>query len=593
MQVYETYSSLKTEREQYITLWKDISRVTGITLDVDYKYPNKSNKSKQLDEYVDDPTSVISVNKFGDYLLGLMWGSGDGVFKLTPSRYVLDRVSESEVENFYDFATGQTLYHMNHSDGGYTTALRPYSYDQAAFGTSGIGVFPNKAFEQRIDDNALLFRYYGVDNTCIDEGKSGHVEIVFATYKWRVNRIVSEFCTDMGEVSNEAISKLPKPIREAWQKNQLNQEFILVFGMMPRQDYDPKLKGKKGTRYRGVWFMDSGEENRIFHEESFAERPISMARMIKIRGHVYGRSAGTMLLSTIRSVNFMMANCMEIIEKMGNPSLGIFNNALFGDSVLDTSPNGLAVFNTALTQGQNPVFPLYDVGDPSALIQILIPYLNEKITTAFKIDALLDFSAAKEMTATESLHRYAIRGKSLAGILLQQKNERLIPDIKRSVSILYGMGVLGANPVTEQATAQRLRQQKRTERIIPQAVIDTINEGRPWYDIRFNNELEKMVRTEAVQNLLQVLQSVMGIAQLYPQIIEAVNWYKLLADINNNLDANNQILYSAEEFKKKIEQIAQQQQAVMALQAGQAGAQINKDNSQATKNQKEADNVFS
>ena len=60
-------------------------------------------------------------------------------------------------------------------------------------------------------------------------------------------------------------------------------------------------------------------------------------------------------------------------------------------------------------------------------------------------------------------------------------------------------------------------------------------------------------------------------------------------DVNDNLDINSQILLSEDEFKKKVEAQAQAQQAAMAMQAGQAGAQIQKDQSQANKNNKDAE----
>lgn len=591
--IQERYSALKTNRERYKPVWDDIAKFTGITVNPDYLWSNDNGKASEgMDLFIDDPTSAISVNQFGDYLLGIIWGTGDKAFDIVPSRYVLELADSSEVDPFYAFATDQTLYHMNHAEAGFHTALRPYAYDQASFGNSGVGAFPNRGFQNGIDDNALVFRNYGVDNTCIDEGKNGTVEITAVTYHWRVNRIVAEFCTENGKISEPMIARLPKKIKDAYTRNDLNQEFDLVFMSFPREDYDPKLKGARGKRYRGVWFLDEATQGNIFYEESFARKPIAWCRQVKVRGQVYGRSSGTMLMSSIRSVNFMVGTVIEILEKMSNPSLGMFNNAIFGDTVLDTSPNGLTVFNQSLAAaGDKVTFPLYDVGDPSGIIQFLIPYLNDKITTAFKVDALLDFNSAKDMTATESLQRYAIRGKSLTGILQQQKIEMLEPISHRSISILLELGELGVNPRLDTARAKALEQRGKPERVIPEAVLEVMKAGRPWYELKFNNELEKLTRTEAVQNLVQILQSIAAIAGLYPAIIEAVDWYKLLKDINDNLDYNNQILLSADEFKGKMAQLAQMKEAAMMLQAGQAAAGIQKDTSQADKNKREAQNA--
>lgn len=75
------------------------------------------------------------------------------------------------------------------------------------------------------------------------------------------------------------------------------------------------------------------------------------ARAVKIRGEVYGRSAGTMLISTIRCINQAVSDCMVSMAKMLNPPIGILNTALFGDDVVDTSENGLTVLNAAMLAG--------------------------------------------------------------------------------------------------------------------------------------------------------------------------------------------------------------------------------------------------
>lgn len=591
--VTRLYGDLKTRWERKKPDWVEISNFVGISVDADY-ITNKgadSDNANDLDTYVDDPTAAISVNQAGDYLVGVLWGTGEESMNIVPSRYVTELVDPSVVADWYGFATEQSLYHMNHEDAGFSTALQPYAYDQFSFGTSGIGAFRNKGYVDLVEENALIFRNYGIDNTMIDEGKSGKADIVFSVYNWRLNRIVSEFAKTDGSIDPAKIEKLPKVIKEAYKSNDFNEVFQIVFGVYPREDYDPKLKGKRGTRYKGSWFMEDQSGGEPFFEEDFADRPIAMARAIKVRGETYGRASGTLLISTIRSVNFMVGTTIEIVEKMSKPAVGMMNSAIFGDSVLDTSPDGLTIFNQAQAGGNNgnPVFPIHDVGDPSAILNFLVPYLNEKVVTAFKVDALLDFSSAKEMTATESLQRFAIRGKSLAGMLLQQKNEMLVPICKRSIGVLLAMGELGVDASTDAERAKALRGRGRAERVIPDAVLQVIESGRPWYELKFNNELEKLLRTENVQAAVQLIQSVTAVAALYPQIVAAVDWYQLLKDINDNLDYNSKIMLSADDFQEEIQKAAEAQAQQMALQAGQAGAQINKDTATANKSNADAE----
>lgn len=584
--IWEMYTQMKANGERYKPLWDRISQLVGISVEPDYQWTNYLTKSRQLDEFVDDPTSAISVNQAGDYLVGIMWETGEGVFRLKPSRYVTGLVDPATVKEWYEYATDQTLYHMNHPDAGYVQALQPYAYDQFSFGTSGIGIFKNQAFLRGIDENCIVARNYGIDNTRIKEGKGGSPDFGYAIYHWSCARIIEEFAMPNGVFTQAAFEQMPIAIQNAWNQRNLMTEFDLVFLWMPREDFDPKLLGRKGYKWRGVWFMSTGNaSNRIFCDESFRDRPVNMTRMIKVRGEDYGRSSGTILLSTIGYVNYAFAITGEILEKMANPALGAYGNALFGDSILDTSADGLTIFNQAFAANdKEPVFQIHDVGDPKGIIQFLLPYLNEKITTAFKVDALLDFNSAKDMTATESLQRYNIRGKSLSGILVRQKNERLIPDVRRAVSVCWECGELGVNAQKQVDKANRLKKLHEHRRIIPDAVLQCFAAGKPWYEIEFNNELERLIRTQKLQELVQFVQGLTTIAALYPDIVQAIDWYALLVALNENLDISNKIVISALDFKKAIAAAAQQKAQMMQTAHAQALAGAAKDGSQATQN---------
>lgn len=586
-EIQQIHSQLRTNRERYVPLWRDISLVSGITVDPDYMWTNNTDKSKNLDDYVDDPTAAISVNQGGDYLYGIMWGTGEGVADILPSQHVTELVDPQIVAPWYAFATKQWLYHMNHVDCGYTTALRPYCYDEMSFGNGGIGLFKNKSFLAGVEENCIIARNYGIDNTCIDEGKNGTCEIVETIYHWSVARIIGEFCCENGYLDMKKLNAMPKRIREAYTKGDYNSEFDIVFLVKPRLDWDPKLRGKRGTRYQGVWFMDDGAEG-CFYEEDFAERPINWARAIRVRGERYGRAPGTLLLSSIRSLNYTFAITAEILEKMANPALGVYGNSIFGDGVLDTSPDGLTVFNITQSVGQQPVFPIHDVGDPTGIIKFLMPYLKEAITTGFKIDALLDMNNDQTMTATEALQRYTIRGKSLAGMLGMQKSERLVPDARRGISICYECGVLGVDASIDRARAEKLVSSDRSDRIIPQEVLEVIKSGKPWYELRWNNELERMLRTEQIQALIQLIQAVTAIAALYPMIVEAINWYEMLKDLNDALDCNNKILVKASDFKQIVDKVAAEHRALLTVQAQQGVAAARQSNAQANKSNSEA-----
>ena len=572
--IRDIYVALKADADRERPLWNDIARVVGISVEPNLAMLGKAIRGKQKDEYVDDPTAAISVNQAGDYLHGIMWGTGDGVFSIEPSEYVLELADKSELDGYYKFTTGRVLGQMNHAQAGLNSAFKPYFYDQSAFGTSGVGAFPNQGYLSGDEDNLYIFRNYGVDNLFIDEGKNGLVDIVFSVYSWRTERVVTEFATKDGQVVQELFDKLPKIVQQNYNTNNMNYEHIIVHGVLPRDNYSKKFKGKRGARYKGVWFL-YGEPDKIFYEEDYKTMPIPVCRAIKIRGTVWGRAAGTMLISTIRSVNYIVGKVIEIVEKQAAPPLAMWNNAILGDSVVDTSAEGMVVLNPAMAgDGKNPLFPFYDVGDPSKIIQFLLPYLNEKVATAFKIDILLDFADNTQRTATEMLQRSVIRGRSLASMIGQQKAEMLEPLIHRCISIAEDVSYLGVNDKLYPDVAKQRKNAGKVEQIIPEAVLQCKAQGKPWYKIRFNNELEKLSRTEKLDALNQMLNVIIGMASVFPDIIMAVDWYKFLGDMKEALNISGTWMISADDFKSvvkaKAQAMAQQQQ--IAAQEQAAGA---------------------
>lgn len=568
------HNELKQKSNENQSLWEDISKVVGITVNPRNKTgKNMSKEGDTLDSGTNDPTAALSVNQAGDYLLGIMWGTGEKVLELQPTEEILQKVDGATIAPYYKFATKILLSQMNNAEAGLSTNLKPYVYDQVSFGTSGIGVYPNENFG--IESNALVFRSYGVDNIDIDEGKSGLINVIFVTYQWRVNRIISEFCYKGGVFDEKLFAKMPESVQKNHNAKNINEEYTIIQAIFPREDFDPKLQGKRGTRYKGVWYMED-EKGKELLKEDYSTIPVAVARAIKVRGQVWGRSSGTLLISTIKCVNYVVGETVKILEKMENPSLGIWNNAIFGDSVVDSSPGGLVVFNEGVGNPQkNPVFPLHDVGDPTGIIQYLIPYFNEKITSGFKVDLLLDFSSAKEMTATESLQRYVIRGKSLSSLMQQQKVEMLEPMTHRSVSLCDRSKLLGVDPSVNKKVAKKLKNLDRSDAIIPDIVLEYKNAGKPWYKIKYNNELDKLSRTEAIENILQIINLITAISGLYPIIVAAIDWFKLVQDLNTYLALDYAI--SADEFKAIVLADAESKRQITEAQVGKDVASTGKD----------------
>ena len=120
------------------------------------------------------------------------------------------------------------------------------------------------------------------------------------------------------------------------------------------------------------------------------------------------------------------------------------------------------------------------------------------------------------------------------------------------------------------------------DRTIPDAVLECIKEGKSWYRIKFNNEVDRLGKTERVDDLMKMTNMASILMQLNPQIASAINWYQLLHDVTDALGLQKNI-FSETEFKKQVAAQAQQQQAMIEAQQGLAQSQMNKNNAGAMK----------
>ena len=578
--VIELFQELKTERNKYIPHWKDIQNYVAITNDVNSEFEDNYNKSKQKDVFINNPTAFISVNQAGDYLAGILWNLN--AVTLEPSEYIKNQSNGADFSDFYKKATETFLSQMNSSDAGFQSILKSYCYEQFSYGTSGVGTFKSKEFENGQSECCLSFKPFGVWNSCIDEGSNNKIDVVYTVYHWRLNQIVEEFCYENGDFSEELMKNLPDEIQRAIEKNNFNSKFKLIFAVLPNNSYIMNKRGKNGAKFKGYWFVDNSQK-KVFKVDYFKKMPINMCRAIRVNNQIYGESCGTLAISSIKMLNYISGNTVDNIEKTTDPALGIISGALAVGNVINRSAGAVNTFNPqAIANGQTPIFPLAQTGDISAVVNFLIPELKKDIINIFKIDQLLDFNNQTQMTATESAMRMSIRGKSIYGLLSQEKSEMIEPTCHRAISIIEDCGLFGktiddVNSLPEETEEQILYKHKLLKEgdFIPEIISEAMKDNKIWFKLKFNGELEKLCNSEVYEALGRFLQYLSAVLQIKPELVHAINAYEFLDLlksvsnlVNDNLIKNK---YEYEELLTKMEEEAQvqaQQQAM--LQQSQA-----------------------
>nr|DAN07828.1 MAG TPA: head to tail connecting protein [Caudoviricetes sp.] len=581
------FSELKNERAKYVHRWRDIQKYVAITNNVSEMFEDTSQEYKQKDEYINDSTGFKCTNQAGDYLAGILWSD----VSLEPSEYAKKKCKGADYSEFYKKCTNVFLQEMNATDAGFQTILKSYCYDQFSFGTSGIGVFRSKEFDNQQSESCLNFKTYGVWNSCIDEGVNNKINVIFTVYDWRLNQIIDEFCYDGDDFNKQSFDLLPDDIKKSYEKKELNKRFKIVCGIMPNSLYNLNKIGKNGSRFKGYWFLQN--DNKIFRVEYFKELPVAICRAIRVNGQIYGESSGTLCISAIKMLNYITGKTIDNAELRTSPPIGMYSGALAQGNVIDYSPNSVTTFNAkAAGDVKTPIFPLIQASDISAITNFIIPALKSDITNVFKIDQLLDFNNQTQMTATESSMRMSIRGKSINGLLTQEKTECIEPVCHRSISIIQDCGKFGY--ILDKLPEQTIEDIQFKQYVIdnneyvPTEIAEIMNEGKRWYVLRFKGELEKLLNVELYEALGKFLQYLDYALKVKPDLINAINDYEFLDLLKNAANLNNEgLVKTKNQYNTIIQQIeesrqaqAQQEQAMAQSQIGMNVARANKDEAQ-------------
>ncbi len=584
--VIERFNELKTERNKYIPLWKDIQNYVSINNEINSEFDDNYNQSEQKDIFINDPTAFLSVNQAGDYLAGILWN--ENAITLEPSNYIKKISNGEDFSDFYKKATEIFLEQMNNTDAGFLSVLKSYCYEQFSFGTSAIGTFKSKKFIDNQSECCLTFKQFGVYNSCIDEGADNKIDVVFTVYHWRLNQIIEEFCFTNGVFQEEQFNNLPDEIKKSYEANKFNRKFKLIFGILPNNSYKLNTRGKNGAKFKGYWFLADTANKKIFHVEYFNKMPISVCRAIRSNG-IYGLSSGAIVISSIKMLNHIAGKTIDNVEKITDTPLGVLSGALLAGNVLDRSAGAYNIFNSqAVMNGQNPVFPISQTGDISAVVNFLIPELKKTITNMFKIDQLLDFNNQTQMTATESSYRMSIRGKSISGLLTQEKEECIEPTCHRAISIIQECGLFGQ--VLDEMSETTLEEIQLKQKVfedgdfIPDTIAQAMKDNKIWYKLKFNGELEKLMNAEIYEALGRFLQYLSAILNIKPELVNAINDYEFLELLKkvSNL-SNDKLIKTKYDYENLLKAIQEAQQQTAEQNQAEQQSQIMKNFASARK----------
>ena len=404
----------------------------------------------------------------------------------------------------------------------FTTALHETYLDLGAFGTAIM-------FVGQRDDGGLLFEPRALAECLIAENSEGRVDTVFRKTKYTVRQMMqmakSKANPDGWDVSPQ--------VRDLYEQQKYDDPVYVIHAVYPRAERDPGKRDRDNMPWASCYFEH--EACHLLEMSGFPEFPYLTPRWSKYAGEVYGRSPGMVALPDVKMLQAMMLTVIKAAQKAVDPPMWLRDDGIVGQT--RTIPGGINYWRGNPGDGVM-VMPVDVRGLPVTME--MMENLRNRIRTTFFVD-VLQFTSDADMTATEVMQRTAERMRLLGPLIGRLEAELLGPMVERIFGILNRMGLLPPAP-------KEIQDKEFTvEYVSPIATA------------------QKQMAANGIMQAMSVVAGVVGpegammLAQKKINLEKVVDWAWDL--FNNPPD-----LLKDEEA---LDEAAQQEQAMQALQMGQ------------------------
>ena len=545
--ILDRYEVMKTRRQKWQSVWQRIGElVMNRKVDFQGGYTEGTITSKlQFDSTA--PNANI---KSSAAILALIY-VGDG--KSLSLKPIHGMEENTEVNNYLKSITKIFSDTLSLPETNMAKALEEYMVDQTSFGTSSL-------LTEEVNGK-IAISAWGVDNMLIDEDYNGVPEYFILEHTYTAREIVRRF------------KKVSTVVRKAAHSSPDDKIKVIQY-IGPRKESEKTQEGYKSFKYESYHLeVDTGYK---LEEGGFRERPISTGRMYKRAKEMYGRSFASESLPTIELLNFTKAKNIEAFEKLVDPAIYSVSGTFLNNQI-NTSPGSHSILNQQSALGGNvPFGKLLDTGNPKEIFPF-IQMLIEDVTQAFHVDRLIDFNNKTQMTLGEVEIRDQNRREGFVTMYSRQISDVFDPTFDRALAIMLRNGNLGY--ADSDSRLDRLLSMGQNPLVIPDALVELMDQGKPWYRIKYNTPVNAIMNAAQVRAISQLLE-VVGVAT------QAVS-----EDARDNVDIDNVIRYYSDikglpqnlmRDPKEIKKIrAERKQMMMDAQ----NAENNKKNASAGKDQ--------
>lgn len=380
--------------------------------------------------------------------------------------------------------------------------------------------------EEDIQEGKILFNNRHPYEIFIDNDLYNQVDTVYRKFKLTARVAKQQFGED----------KLPDNIKKCLEPgNEQDSEFTFIHAVEPRKDRKEWKKNSKNKKYASYYICENDEE--FISESGYDMLPYLVWRPEKNQQQVYGGGPGTNALTDIIALNLISKDLLHAAELAVKPPLQAHETMRGKIRVI---PDGISYFSRA----DEMIQPVHQVSNfPFGLDR------EEKIEYIIRKHFFVDFflmleKIEREMTATEIIERQGEKAAMLGPIIGNLNNDVLNPIF----DIVFSKLVEGGKIPPPPPALQRYQ-------------------GQDMLKIDYIGPLaQAQKRSLQGHGLLRGLESIAGIMQLRPEIMDILDWDQVTRELLEAHGMPQKTIRRIEEVQQIREQRAQMMQQQKALE---------------------------
>tara|TARA_X000001388_G_scaffold35474_3_gene24990 strand:- start:4709 stop:5776 length:1068 start_codon:yes stop_codon:yes gene_type:complete len=328
-------------------------------------------------------------------------------------------------------------------------------------------------------------------------------------------------------------------------KDSVHNKYELIYTVEPNESGEAGGRIGSNRPYKVTYWCPKLKD--VIQEDGISYFPFLIPRWSKLADEIYGRGPAFSCLSQIRALNKMVKEALTAAEYLNFPTL-----IAEEDSIMLPMKYGSrqVMFHEPGSEKPSPIL----AGNQPQYVMEMIRMYRESINRAFFVDQIIRQEKKERQSVLEIQDTRGQMLNQLAPLLNRMESEYLGPAIEATFTLLERAGALPDRPES-----------------LDGAILE----------ISYSSPSSQSQYATRLSDIQAFMQDVAPLAQIKPEILQALNEQKLLQSYSKFRNLDPEIVKSEQEFAQIQQQQAEAQQQEMAMQSAPPIAGAMKDIAQA------------